>query len=57
MSKLLARFAQCDRKGIGVSVAVTPRSLIPYGNEPEGLGVSWAVGDVGMGLSERQMLS
>ena len=32
-------------------------SLIPYGNEPEGLGVSWAVGDVGMGLSERQMLS
>ena len=32
-------------------------SLIPYGNEPEGLGVSQAVGDVGMGLSGRQMLS
>ena len=32
-------------------------SLIPYGNEPEGLGVSQAVGDVGIGLSGRQMLS
>ena len=32
-------------------------SLIPYGNEPEGLGVSQPVGDVGIGLSGTQMLS
>ena len=32
-------------------------SLIPYGNEPEGMGVSQAVGDVGIGLSGMQMLS
>ena len=32
-------------------------SLIPYGNEPEGLGVSQPVGDVGIGLSGAQMLS
>ena len=36
---------------------VDKASLIPYGNEPEGLGVSQAVGDVGIGLSGRQMLS
>ena len=37
--------------------AETGLSLIPYGNEPEGMGVSQAVGDVGIGLSGMQMLS
>ena len=40
-----------------VSRLVKGLSLIPYGNEPEGMGVSQAVGDVGIGLSGMQMLS
>ena len=52
----LVSLARMVRHALG-HAGVTLESLIPYGNEPEGLGVSWAVGDVGMGLSERQMLS
>ena len=47
------RSGQCQREG---STQSNP-SLIPYGNEPEGMGVSQAVGDVGIGLSGMQMLS
>ena len=45
------------RNARDVAKRLVAQSLIPYGNEPEGLGVSQPVGDVGIGLSGAQMLS
>ena len=47
--------AMADRRGPMADSRCT--SLIPYGNEPEGLWVSQPVGDVGMGLSGTQILN